>query len=99
MMSARVPSRLSALAGAVKVLATCKEHQTIFVRGRRVPPHRRPLPVAPPTEQPTKANGKGRLWTPDRTLGSDQSAADGLWPVRSTRSGCSAIGYLDINQR
>jgi len=41
-----MPSRLPALAGAVRVLATRKEHQTIFLRGRRVPPHRRPLPVA-----------------------------------------------------
>ena len=41
-----MPSHLPALAGVVKVLATCKEHQTIFVRGRRLPPHRRPLPVA-----------------------------------------------------
>lgn len=45
-MSARVPSRLPALAGAVKVLATCKEHQTISVRGRRLPPRRRPLSIA-----------------------------------------------------
>ena len=41
--TARVPSRLPALAGAVRVLATRKERQTISMRGWRVPRKRQPL--------------------------------------------------------
>lgn len=69
-----MPSHLPALAGVVKVLATCKEHQTIFVRGRRLPPHRRPLPVAFFQSNRQKQMGRagcGRLptlWVATRAL-------------------------------
>ena len=76
--TARVPSRLPALAGAVRVLATRKERQTISMRGwRSAPTCTSRLTVALSPLLRSKAKWEGQVVIPARAPGINQGAADG----------------------